>query len=359
MVIRGTLAGWLGVQQRADAPDTSYTALMRRLLVAETDQAATTAAVQFGVGLLARAFAVADVSPDVPALTPEYRASMIHDIILRGEHVAVVQVARGRPMLYRAQSHDIQGGYDPRTWRYHVELPGPTSSSRMGALYEQVAHVRYLPRAAQPWRGVSPLAEAGLSTELLGKIEGSLNREFDSLTLSLISHPSGYLPNADRRREFAGELSSAQRQVLVEAGNEGWRQRGPAGSWEQVRLGPDPTSAEMTLREQVAQDVLSAIGVPAGLYAPREGAVSRESYRQLLSAAILPYAELCLSELRRALSMPGLRIGFHRLAAADVAARARAYGSLVQAGVTPESAARIAGIEDAEMQTVAPEPSSV
>ena len=46
------------------------------------------------------------------------------------------------------------------------------------------------------------------------------------------------------------------------------------------------------------------MGVPAGLYTPREGAVSREAYRQLLSACVLPYAEACLDELRLKLDPP-------------------------------------------------------
>ncbi len=347
--LRQRIGSLLGVETRAQG----YTAIIQqavgRAMRDPGSDAASTAAVEFGLGLLSRAFAVATVSPDLPALGAQYRSGLILDLLSRGNHVALITVQGGGIRLHRASHYDVQGGYDPETWRYHLSLPGPTTSASIDAPAAQVVHVRYGATADQPWRGESPLAAAGISADLLARVETSLRREFAALSVQLVTHPGAYLPNQAARREFAQSLSDSERQVLVDAGNEGWRSRGSSGgSWQQVRLGPEPTAHEVELRSQVAQDVLSAMGIPAGLYQPREGAVSRESYRQLLTACVQPYAALAEEELAAKLAQP-VRLGFHRLAAADVAARARAYGSLVQAGVAPDSAAMIAGIDDAAM----------
>ena len=357
MGIRDGLARLLGVESRSAGYTATIQQAVGRAIRDPGAGAASTAAVEYGLGLLARAFAVADVSPALPALDAVYRAGMICDLIGSGNHLALVQVRQGRVLLRRASQWDVDGGPDPETWIYRLTLPGPTRTDSVSALSGQVVHVRWQASSDLPWQGVSPLAAAGITADLLARIEGGLRDEHGALTRLLLTHPGSYLPNDGARAGFGKGLADAERQVLVDAGNAGWRKEGSgAGSWEQVRIGPEPPPAELTLREQVQQEILSAMGIPAGLYTPREGAVSREAYRQLLSACVLPYAEACLDELRLKLDLPELRFGFHRLAAADVAARARAYGSLTQAGVSPQSAARIAGIEDAELEASAPEP---
>lgn len=355
MPIRNRIASLLGVETRAQGYTATIQQAVARAIRDPGASAASTAAVEFGYGLLARAFAVATVSPDIPTIDAQYRAGMILDLLSRGNHVAFLVVQGGEMSLHRVGNYDVHGGYDPRSWRYTMTLTGPTASATMQARREQVVHVRVGASADRPWAGVSPLAAAGVSADILALAETGLRREMQAHHIALVQHPASYLPNEAARADFARALSDSERQLLVEAGNEGWRQQRPAGAWQQVRLGPQPDANELTLREQVGQEVLSALGIPPGLYVPREGAVSREAYRQLLSACIEPYAALCSEELSRVLERP-VRLGFHRLAAADVAARARAFGSLVQAGVTPESAAVIAGIEEADMAPPALEP---
>ena len=61
-----------------------------------------------------------------------------------------------------------------------------------------------------------------------------------------------------------------------------------------------------------------------------DGGSSREAYRQLLTATLEPWAEI---------------IKAVRLAAADIAARARACGTLVASGVDKEEAAPVSGLD--------------
>ena len=53
------------------------------------------------------------------------------------------------------------------------------------------------------------------------------------------------------------------------------------------------------------------------------GATIRESYRQLLTSTLQPLAVLFADEIERKLETLGVKFNFSRLAAADVAARAR------------------------------------
>ena len=70
-----------------------------------------------------------------------------------------------------------------------------------------------------------------------------------------------------------------------------------------------------------------ACGVPADLVRPGPG--GRESYRRWVAGSVAPLARLVADEFGRALDVPGLRLRFGALGAADVTGRARAWRSLV------------------------------
>ena len=101
--------------------------------------------------------------------------------------------------------------------------------------------------------------------------------------------------------------------------------------------------SHIALRDSVAANVCAALGVPAGLFSGTDGGGLRESYRQLLTATLEPYASLITTEFREKTGYP-VSLDFRRLAAADIAARARAYGTLVASGVDKEDAADVSGL---------------
>ena len=116
-----------------------------------TVEAAQTAAVIYAVRLLSRAFMAAEVMPRIPALSPEYLGSVITDIMLHGEHIAFVRVARGQIQLLRASYYNVRGDADPNSWVYLLNLPAPTRPvTSVRALATDVVHIRMNPSRDPP-----------------------------------------------------------------------------------------------------------------------------------------------------------------------------------------------------------------
>ena len=117
----------------------------------------------------------------------------------------------------------------------------------------------------------------------------------------------------------------------------------PRKDWESTRLGANPPPSLATLRGDVKNDVLAAYGIPSALHG--SAASARESYRQMLQSTIVPLSKVIAEELRDKLDVPGLDFDFRELRAADIASRARAYGILINAGMTSEEAAEATGLD--------------
>ena len=91
-------------------------------------------------------------------------------------------------------------------------------------------------------------------------------------------------------------------------------------------------------------DIISALGIPAPLFRGTDGVSAREAYRLLLVTTLQPLAQLITDELTRKLETT-VKIGFRRLQAADVQSRARAFGSMIAAGVDEQTAMAVSGLE--------------
>ena len=90
------------------------------------------------------------------------------------------------------------------------------------------------------------------------------------------------------------------------------------------------------------------------LLARGTGTALRESPSARCSIALLkPLGALVVEELRAKLH-PDAALSFETLRAGDITGSARAFGSLVTAGLTPSSAASIVGLDDVEVQEVRP-----
>ena len=286
-----------------------------------------TAAVEFALMRYALGFASAAVTPPIPALNAEYRSAIPRDLMLTGNHLAAIFVSPDRGIrLVRPSSYDIQGGPDPASWRYHLTLAGPNGGDSVYATSDQVIHVRINASPIEPWRGRSPLENASLTSLALARTEERLADEMNAQSVNLVSRP--HSPNSEDTNVQDHLKAAKGRTIVVQnAVQGGWRDSG-AGKWEMIRIGPNPPSSFNDLRGSTSADILSAMGIPSGLYQSREGSVSREAYRQLLSSAIAPLATLVAEELTTKLNMP-IAFTFHGLAAADVSAKARAFGSLL------------------------------
>ena len=89
----------------------------------------------------------------------------------------------------------------------------------------------------------------------------------------------------------------------------------------------------------MSRSLLAAAGVPAALLGNADGSLLRESQRQFLHTTVTPVARIAAEELALKLDTPGLRFDHSSMYASDITGRARAFGSMVKAGMDVQRAA--------------------
>ena len=99
------------------------------------------------------------------ALSPEVLASIGRGLVRYGEVVFCLEVDIDEVKMIQASSWDVEGNYDPATWIYNLELPGPSGSvsKRIGSA--GVVHLRYASFPQTPWKGISPVSWASQDRE--------------------------------------------------------------------------------------------------------------------------------------------------------------------------------------------------
>lgn len=351
-------AAWKALRgtEKRSYTDLSVSAMLARAQGVKGDPRETAAA-QTAAGILGRSLAAAKVEPDTPAsraLTPKVLYSMGRSLILEGESVWFIETDGGGAVsLRRAVSWDIAGTV--RRWIYAVDLAGPTGSERRVVPADGVVHVRLNEDPAQPWRGRSPFAEASASSRLAGAVEGTLANEAEAGSGQLIPAPIAGM-DKDDLSELRKDLREAAdgKPMLVPAWEDSYQSpdakaKGAAQTdWKQRKIGFQPDQWSVALREDLADSLLSAAGVPVDL--ATGGATTtarRESWRQWLHGAVDPVARILADEFRAKLE-PGLSLEFGRLFASDISGRARAFGSLVASGMDVERAAGLSGLLQTE-----------
>ena len=332
--------------------ESSYTdTLVRTIVEAAGASFATptaTGALESSAGLVARSFAAAKVeAPDmyVSALGPSTLSMIGRALIRSGEIVFRLTVRDGRVALEPAASWDVSGGPDPRSWTYQLHLAGPDGQTSLSAVpADGVIHVRYQSDPEQPWIGVSPLGSAALA--------GKLSAETIQALADEASGPRGHLlplPVAGDDPTVAslkGDLKNLKGRVaLVESVRTmAAGAAAPRGDWQTTRFGFNAPDALVNLAELASREVYAATGVPAALFSESgDGAGRREAYRSLLHSTIAPLGRIVAEELTMKLETD-VALNFDALFAADLAGRARAFQSMVGAGMDIAKAAGLAGL---------------
>ena len=317
----------------------------------ETVSAAATGAVETASGIVSRAFAAAEVSgPDgiVEALTPACLGSIGRALIRRGECVLSIMVRGGHVYLVPAADWDISGDYDPDSWRYRLTLSGPTTLNTQAAVSaSSVVHVRYSYDHERPWRGVGPIQSAAMAGRLSAETVRALADESGSIMGFLLPTPGKDGSDPTMEKLKADLRNSRGRTHFVESMSTGWaaddQRTRPSADWARRRIGPEPPEALVALQELATREILSACGISPALFDSKAGAASREAFRQLLHAVVSPLARIVETELRDKLDAD-VTLSFDRFGAADIAGRARAFGSLVKGGMDVEKAAGLSGL---------------
>ena len=331
---------------RADATDLYIDALIGAV-GATTVQTWAAGAVEIAAGLWSRALSTAAV--EGAPVGPRLLSEIGRDLARHGEAVYLLDIAAGgRLRLLRCDTRDTWGeGPDPADWWYRLTVTGPRSHRTVTAPAASVVHLRYATEAHSPARGVSPLQYASLTGQLGANLEQSLGYEAGGAVANLIALPEGHQSPAG----LTDAIRTAKGRTLLPetvAGGYGDSAAAPRKDFVPSRLGADPPTALVHLRQHVESSVLSCFGVgaplgPAGL---NDGTAAREAARRLWTLTIQPLAAVIGEELSRVFEVP-VSLNYGRPSGmADLAARARAVGALVKAGVEQSDALLLTGWTD-------------
>ena len=340
------------IEQRQSSYTDAYIAAIIRQnagVKATAIKTATSAAVT-AASIIQRALQSAEISgPDNVrnALTPDVLGRIGYNTALFGECVMYRMVDNGIVSLTQASTVDITGSFNPTSWRYGLQLPGPSGTiTRRNVRANNVLHFRWTIDRSQPWIGVGPLQSANLDSQLLAHIVSHL--------LDECSTPRGYfipLPKTggadDNVEMLKSDIQGAKGSaLLVESMADAW-QAGSRGQqsrdWGSQRFGANVPATLAQLYESVHNRILQAFGISPQLF--EQGAQTREAWRTVLFGVVRPVANMIQVELSNKFDAD-IRLRFADLRSSDLQARARAYKALIDGGMDVARANQICGFDE-------------
>ena len=240
-----------------------------------------TGAVEFALGMVARAFMFADPVPAVPALTPLTMSMIARQTVSLGNAVFALSVSdRTRALrLMPVAGYKVEGEPEPETWRYELNKRRPVPADDVdedkgvttNVAWDGVVHVRYMPRSSAPWLGVSPLIGAGITSDELAKIERSLSYDAGPAAGMILPIPDGVGKTA--AETVKNDLSQGLGKLtFIETTRGGFGQgqgAAPEKDWEQKRFGALVPETNINLRDKTALWVLAAMGIRRRCTPPR------------------------------------------------------------------------------------------
>ena len=349
-----TTLGLDRIEHRQSAGSTNYTDILVSALLqqsrGETISARALGSQEIAAGIISRAVSLATVTGDRGLLTTRVLAEAARDLIVNGEALYKLDVdpLTGAVRLLRATSYSVYGADpDPATWRYNLSLYGPTQSRMVDATAAEVLHVRYATLTGYPWRGLSPLRLASATGALTARLTEALGHEAAVAVCRILPQPQGQsaaVSNAIRNLITAPESGRIVLPETTKAGGGASMGSAPTRDYRADRLGFDAPASEEALYRTLLMEIGAICGCPWPLM-PGSGAAGpsiREAQRELLTGTVQPLADLIAEEAGRVLETP-VTMTHHKLAAADVAARARGVHILTQAGIDKDRALELVG----------------
>ena len=284
--------------------------------------------------LWSRAFA-GGTSGEIPT---DVLARIGRDLVTFGQSLWVVQ---SKKLIAQVSSFDVEGGYDPASWIYRVDLPGPSSTNTRRIPAENILHLRINTHPSTPWLGRSPWSLIHDTALLLQGLERQLRDE--------AAGPSGFvLPVPHPTPTLAGDIAALGGRVTLGESHstDNWGQGGrgsPSGEWRLTRFGMAPTDGAVQLRSRLESSIAAAAGVqPALLSADAAEAAGREAWRIFIAGTISAVAATLAPEIKTKLGGSG-EITFESLRAADIQGRSRAYAALRKGDMPDPEARKICG----------------
>ena len=337
------------LEKRADS---SYTDALVSALTSNAGGRAlaiptATAALESCAGFISRSFAGAIVKSDSGIdrlLNPPMLSMIGRALIRRGEIVFYIDASvEGGIFLLPCETWDVTGGPNPETWTYRCTVGGPQSTVSYDRVPAQgVLHISYAVDAERPWRGFGPLYVASLG--------GRLSAETASALADESAGPRGsFLPVPTAQVGAIGGMTADIRKargdmLLAEGGDWDNVASGATARYEAKRFGAEPPQGLVDLHKLASMEIYSACGVSPLIFSAGQGTAAREGYRQTLFSTIAPLGRLVETELRAKLDDPSISLVWDELRAADISGRARAFQSLVGAGMDLSKAAALSGL---------------
>ena len=180
-----------------------------------------------------------------------------------------------------------------------------------------------------PWRGNSPLQVATLAGRLSAETVNSLADESSGPVGAVLGIPKD--GDDDTVAALKGDIANARGRVaLLESGD--WDNAGGGEVDLAVkRFGADPPESMVHLLEASSREVWSACGFHSALFGGAQAAAVREAWRLALFGVLSPLGRMVQSELRSKLG--DVTLDWSELRASDLSGRARAFQSMVGAGM--------------------------
>ena len=343
----GAVGGLVSGLRSRGAGETSYTDMIVNAIMAEARGdlvGSRPASVEVASRLVGRAMMAAEVT-GAPALTPTVLQTIGRQLILRGESLhAVYRVGgRGADVLLPAGTWDIEGGPLPSSWRYRVDMLGPSDQWTQELIpYDGVLHVVIDPRPDQPWRGTA--ASSSDAARLAEAAAGSMFGELKTPTAHIIPMPDGV--KKPDQAALKADIKRARGNVALPpttaAGHGDGRVAAPAQDWQPRRLGPEPAAGQVAAQSDVEGRLAAAMGVhPAMLAGDATSGAMREARRQFQVDVLEPYARAVEESARR---VWGAKVSIRFPIRSDVVlVMARAAQVLQQMGYAKDKALEMAG----------------
>ena len=310
----------------------------------EKVQARALPVVQACLSLWERGISGIRITPDNMRLAdlPPYLPMIGRSLADKGEAAFLIEPMGSRVRLVPASTVSVIGPDDPEKWMYLVSTAAPSGTTTRRVLGERVLHFRVGATVQEPWRGRSPLTEK--VTDLAVAHETTLRKESRLPPGKVFK--LGSLVTPEQGREFMDRIRNGGLAAIgFDASNIG-------GLVGVEGYGPTFTAPAVDLRDQLANSILAAFGVPPALLDVRpSGNSAREAARRFYSGTILPIAEIMQQEIRLkldidvTLGVPVADVIDEDVRSRAVARRAEAAIKLKELGLDNAEAMRRAGLE--------------
>ena len=322
------------------------------------------AAVEAVAGRVSRLMETARVSGGpraMQALTPTVLAMIGRNLIEWGEslHMLKYRIGAGGVEYYLcpAQHHwTVYGGTDPEAWVVDATLTGAQTVLRSSAPRAAWLHVIRDADPDYPWRGVSPLQRAAVSSQLVRMAEDALVTEMRQPTKALIPIPQGAGVDTNTlRNDIQNRAFQIAFPTTTSAGFGAGRGSAPLTDWKPQRLKPIPEAALVQLVDNATARVVAALGAHPAIMGGGggNGSVDREAHRQMRKQIMQPMARLIEENSYRVF---GERIRITWEPGVDaLLVKSRSAAALSKMGVDPQAALQIARVTIGNVK-MAPKP---